>query len=464
MVKPSHVKSKPVRPGTAPRKYRKKSRVQGKQSPRWVWIWLGLTGIGVVSAMAGAILAISLSATPLRRVLLSSEDNALFSQGGSITSDSLSLPKLTRSVNVLILGTKVLTGDLDNPPPDLGYQQVVDSVDGLSDTMILVRFDPTRYKLTALSIPRDTPVRLSGYGEMKINAANLHGGAPLTARAVSQLLNGVPIDRYVRINVQAVEKLIDALGGVTLYVPNDMKYTDHSQHLYIDLKQGEQHLDGNKATQFLRFRYDRYGDIGRVQRQQLLIRAVIEQAIRPQTLLKLPKIFNVIQENIDTNLTVEELAALVGFAANTKRDDVQMLMLPGAFNGTGTNEVSYWLPDERGIRRIMANHFEQGLGGVADSTPERVRIAIQNSTGSEGAIAALQDSLRAQGYGNFFMANNWNEPLETTRIIAQKGDQGVAAQIQLALGIGEVRVESTGELSSDITIQLGRDWLQLRRP
>jgi len=86
----------------------------------------------------------------------------------------------------------------------------------------------------------------------------------------------------------------DALGGVTVYVPKDMKYQD-SQHLYINLKAGKHHLNGNQALQLLRFRYDENGDIGRIQRQQILMRALMEQALNPATLSRLPKILSVIQ-------------------------------------------------------------------------------------------------------------------------------------------------------------------------
>ena len=156
----------------------------------------------------------------------------------------------------------------------------------------------------------------------------------LSARATSELLGGIPIDRYIRINVQGVEKLIDVLGGITVHVPQDMKYQDDSQHLYINLKQGRQHLNGEQTLQFLRFRYDAYGDIGRVQRQQMAIRAVKEQALNPGTLLKLPQILSTIREHIDTNLSVEEIAALAGFSSQVGRDRVQMLMLPGEFGDT----------------------------------------------------------------------------------------------------------------------------------
>jgi LCP family protein required for cell wall assembly len=90
----------------------------------------------------------------------------------------------------------------------------------------------------------------------------------LSAKAVSNLLDGVGIDRYVRVNVVGFGKLIDTLGGITFYVPKDMKYKDDTQHLYVNLKAGEQHLNGDQAMQILRFRHDELG-ISVVQRQQL---------------------------------------------------------------------------------------------------------------------------------------------------------------------------------------------------
>jgi hypothetical protein len=282
----------------------------------------------------------------------------------------------------------------------------------------------------------------------------------LTAKAVSELLEGVGIDRYIRVNVQGVQSLVDALGGVTVYVPEDMKYQDDSQHLYINLKAGKQHLNGDKALQFLRFRYDKFGDIGRVQRQQLLMRALMEQALNPATLARMPKILSVIQSHIDTNLTVEELVALVGFGVQTNRSKVQMLMVPGDFNGTGQREISYWLPDRSRIQQMVAQHFDQGYRDRVAIDPAYVRVVIQDSTGKPEAVESMVSTLKKAGYQNVSIDDSWKEPLRVTRIVAQQGDDGSATAIRSSLGFGEVRVESTGNLTSDVTIQLGQDWLQ----
>ncbi|MGB5769876.1 MAG: LCP family protein [Crocosphaera sp.] len=439
----------------------RKSSVRKKpKGISWLLIGLGLTAVSLTSAAAGAFIAVSLSATPLKQSSLTPEQEKVFSQDEAISYKNLRLPALSRPVNVLVLGTKVLTSEIDEKPPEnLGYHALVNSFKGLSDTMVLVRFDPLSKKLSVLSIPRDTQTTIN-YELKKINEANYYGGPALTAETVSELLDGVPIDRYVRVNVQGVEKVIDALGGVNVYVPKDMKYTDHSQHLYIDLKEGEQHLDGEKAVSFLRFRYDRYGDIGRVQRQQMFMRALVEQALKPQTLLRMPEILSIISSYIDTNLTVEELVALSGFASQTKRSSVQMLMLPGRFSGDGKNEVSYWLPNRYQIKNMVAEYFDHGQPSfeVEQTNPSNLRIAIQDSTEDPEAVQRMVNYLREAGYRRVFVSDQWSQPLQTTRILAQNGDDLGAATLRADLGVGEVLVESTGNLASDITIVLGQDW------
>lgn len=445
-------------------KPRIKPRSQKLKRGRAILIGIGLTGLSVVSAVAGAILAISWSvSSPLQQTELTLQQKAVFSQEETVAQRNLTIPELSRPVNILVLGIKVLTSDVDDSlSKEAGYHALVNSFDGLSDTMLLLRFDPERQKLTVLSIPRDTRVRLEGHGEQKINIANDFGGPALTAAAVSELLGGINIDRYVRVNVQGVEKLIDALGGVTVDVPKDMKYNDFSQHLYINLKKGRQHLDGDKAVQFLRFRYDAYGDISRVQRQQMLMRSVVEQTLQPSTIFKIPEILSVIQSHIDTNLTVKELMALGDFAGSTKRSDVQMLMLPGDFSGDGRTGVSYWLPNENRIQKLVTEHFDvvtsdyQLTEGYEDYS--NIKIAIQDSIDNPEAVQAMVDSLRQAGYTRVYVSEAWHEPLAETKIVAQGGDDRAATSLRRSLGLGEVLIESTGILDSDVTIQIGRDW------
>ena len=456
----------------------KKTRKLNKK--RAILVGLGLASISLVSAGVGAFLAVALStASPLQKVELSPEEQKVFSQEKTVSAKNLTLPELDRPVNVLVLGIKVISSDLekkgiDFERQDVGYLHLVNSFDGLSDSMLLLRFDPKKEKVSVLSIPRDTRAYIDGYGVRKINHANEYGGPALAAATASELLGGVTIDRYVRVNVQGVEKLINALGGVTVNVPKDMKYTDFSQHLYIDLKKGIQHLDGDKAMQFLRYRYDDYGDISRVQRQQMLMRSAVEQTLKPATVVKIPKILSVIQSHLDTNLTVKELMALANFASERDRSHVNMMMLPGDFN-SGDEAVSYWLPDHKDIGKLMTSHFnlpspEKDYGEASNQYATaaldnrirvlnpRMRIAVQDSTKDQRVLQSALDILREAGYKRVFATKNWQDPLVKTRVIAQSGDDEAAKEVKSILGVGEVVVESTGYLKSDITVQIGRDW------
>ncbi|NDJ23893.1 LytR family transcriptional regulator [Nostoc sp. B(2019)] len=437
---------------------------QKSKSGRWLWFWVGMSGIAMVSATAGALLAVSLTSTPLQQAQLSPQDEAVF-DSDRISGGGLRFSELTRPVNLLVMGMSVLPPDVQNPPTEtqnLGYLPQVNSFDGLADVMLLLKFDPETKKVAMLSIPRDTRTEIEGYGVKKINATNIEGGPALSAKTVSNLLGGVGIDRYVRINVLGVAKLIDALGGVTVFVPKDMKYQDDSQHLYINLKAGKQHLNGDQVLQLLRFRHDELGDIGRIQRQQMVMRALMDQTLNPATVAQLPKVLDVVKEHIDTNLTVEELVALVGFGVRTNRSNMQMLMLPGRFSEKTEYDVSYWLPNKDNIAKLMTQHFglesEQGQQMV---DPASLRVAIQDSTGGDRSnLRPLIRALEKAGYRNVYVSKPWSEPLEETHIVAQQGDGDSAESIRNTLGFGEVRVESTGNISSDISIQVGQDWLQ----
>ncbi|NJR65949.1 MAG: LCP family protein [Leptolyngbyaceae cyanobacterium CRU_2_3] len=245
---------------------------------------------------------------------------------------------MSRPINVLVMGIDLPLDLPENTPSK-------DVFSGRSDTMLLVHLDPDKNTVNVLSIPRDTQVDLPGEGIEKINYANVVGGSKMAAQVVSQNLNGVTIDRYVRISTGAFRELVDLLGGVDVFVPQDMQYVDQTQNLHIDLKKGQQTLSGKQAEEFARFRHDDKGDIGRVQRQQQLIRALRDKLKNPTLVARLPQAIELFQKYIDTNLSPEEMLSLVGFGLGLKQDDFRMVMLPGRFSTPEEFVASYWLMD-----------------------------------------------------------------------------------------------------------------------
>jgi polyisoprenyl-teichoic acid--peptidoglycan teichoic acid transferase len=437
-----------------------------KKHRRPSWLWLCLASVGLVSAGGGAMLAISLSSTPLLRQQLSAVDAAVFRRNNSFSRSALQVPEVTKPVNILMLGIKTNTSDVRNSSgqerKEAGFDKEVDSLQGLSDTMMLLRFDPVSKRMVVLGVQRDTKVEYNGRS-MKINAIDQEGGIAQAAKVVSNTLAGVEIDRYVRMNNFGVEKIIDALGGLTVTVPKDIKYQDDSQHFYINLKAGKQHLDGEKLLGFMRFRKDANGDVGRMQRQQVVMKAMIEQWVNPITVARIPQLMSIVKSHVDTNLTVEEIIALGSFAANHGKGKVQTLMLPGDYNGDGKHGTSYWLANEEATKNMMAQYFDHGEVDNTPIAPDKLRIKVIDTSYFPDATQRFMKRLDKEGFRRANLDKDpkqLKENLDTTRIIVQHGGMVNGDAIKQALGFGEVEVGTSGDIYSDITIKLGKDWAQ----
>ncbi|NET51020.1 MAG: LCP family protein [Merismopedia sp. SIO2A8] len=344
----------------------------------------------------------------------------------------------------------------------------LDQFAGRSDAMLLIQLHPEDQTVNVLSIPRDTQVEFPGRnGVTKINHANLLGGPWLAAKVIHHNFNGVEIDRYVRINTSAFRDLVDALGGVDVDVPRPMKYTDQTQGLYIDLEEGAQRLTGEEAEQFARFRSDAYGDIGRVQRQQQLIRALRDRVMNPTVIPRIPSIVQLLRDHIDTNLTMEELLALLNFSLDLERDDFRMVMLPGTFSQSNEYIASYWLMDKVATAQVMENYFhvsppglvaQLGLERRGDRDLKALRIAVQNASSDPSVTREVIQQLRAEGFTQVYRGVPWSGTQAETHIIVQRGNLQGAELIKDALSQGTVVSASTGDLTSDLTIRIGDNW------
>jgi LCP family protein required for cell wall assembly len=364
--------------------------------------------------------------------------------------------KVARPVNILVMGIDRVPGATPGSPATFG---------GRSDTMILLRADPADDSVKLLSIPRDTQVEIPGVGVTKINDANVRGGAKLAATTVSSVLNGVQIDRYVRVNTEAFRELVDLLGGVEVYVPKPMSYEDKTQKLKINLAKGQQTLNGNQAEQFARFRHDDLGDIGRVQRQQILLKALLKKLTNPMVIPRLPSLVSTMQKYIDTNLTVEEMLALVGAGRQLSQGNFKMVMLPGRFSGPNEFVASYWIMNPTGRDRVMQQYFDvEPVSTTASDSraANSLRIAIQNASGNPDAARLMRQHLVKLGFYNVYIAPDWADRQRQTQIVVQQGDLTGAEELKKLLNVGMIEADSTGDLESDLTVRVGDDWVAVQ--
>lgn len=187
-----------------------------------------------------------------------------------------------------------------------------------SDTMLVASLNPVSKKISLFSLLRDTYTDIPGYGRDRINTAITHG--PNVAMQAAGDLLGIPIQYYIYTDFQGFIELVDAVGGVDFEVEKDMKYTSKADnHEYdIDLKKGMQHLDGEKALMYVRFRHDALSDFSRTERQRELLKAIADKMQTTTSIAKLPSILNGINPYIDTNLTLNDMwkLASVGYQSS----------------------------------------------------------------------------------------------------------------------------------------------------
>jgi LCP family protein required for cell wall assembly len=221
----------------------------------------------------------------------------------------------------------------------------------LTDTIMLGSFDTELKRVDVISVPRDTYYERPDYpgaAHQKINSIYKTEGVEAMAAAVSNVLCGVPIHFYDVISDDGVARIVDAMGGVTMDVPMDMRYTDAEQGLNIDLKQGVQTLNGDQAVQFLRFRKGYpTGDLGRVEAQQSFMKEAFKQSMG----FGFPKVAKTVVKEVDTNMKAGIAARIAGKALGMHTEDIATYMAPGAasrFNG-----ASYYLVDEAQVDELM---------------------------------------------------------------------------------------------------------------
>ena len=218
------------------------------------------------------------------------------------------------SQNILLLGTDVGGGN--------------------TDVITVLRVEGGTTSIT--QIPRDSYIEAEGYGPHKVNALYSLGGTDLLKRELSRKL-GRPINHHLIVNLAAIRRMADALGGIEVDVPKPMRYVDNSQGLTIDLQPGLQTLKGRDLEGFLRFRHDEMGDIGRLERQQLALKALFRKLTRPEHLVRLPLLLAAAGRDLKTDLGPMELGGLITLMGTTQLETKRLGGQPFYRDG-----ISYW--------------------------------------------------------------------------------------------------------------------------
>lgn len=367
----------------------------------------------------------------------------------------------------------------------------------LTDTIMLFSYNPRTQEASMLSIPRDTfigddPDEATAWD--KINSVYQLGVDGLLEDVSN--LTGIEVKNYVVVDTAGFKELVDTIGGVTFNVPMDMKYDSYSQGLHIDLKAGEQVLDGDKAEQLVRFRHNNDGstypasygleDEGRMKTQQAFLTELAKQTLTVGNIPKIMDILDIANKYVKTNMDFNMLKDYVPYLVELNMNDIKKDTLPG--EPALTNGVWVYLADEEDAPKVINELFPKSMLYNIEETDdntilnttvneensqtsienetnntsttnnmdkEDIKIELLNATDNIKNISKMSNLLEDLGY-NVTKTGNTNSASKTVIINRSNVSEEFLNEIKQELKTAEV--EEGGETTVDITIIIGQDY------
>lgn len=397
-------------------------------------------------------------------------------KAATVCSDDVDISQLHREgdsrINILLLG-------IGGPGHDGA---------NLTDTIMLASIDPITNKTTLMSIPRDLWVRIPGDGSQKINAAYADAVNNSTAKdqisqetdGITQLdktlqpvLDGVRIHYHVLLDFPAFKQMVDALGGVTVNVPETLydptvAWENHNNPVLA--KKGIQTFNGDQALLYSRSR-ETSSDFARGERQRLIITAIKQKAFSAGTFtnpLKVSSLLDSLGQNVYTDFSSSDIKCLlkqiqtIPASAFTSLDMVtppNQLLTTGNINGLSVVEPRAGLYNYSAIHTFLHKSLLDGL-----IVKENAPVAVYNATAASGVATAASNTLKEYGYNVIVTANAaTNNPSTTTIVDLSKGtDKYTKHYLEARYGVAAVKKMPAGSgitppVNAKFVIILGED-------
>lgn len=368
--------------------------------------------------------------------------------------------------------------ELDAPKPqakDEPFYMILMGVDSRargeasrSDTLIIARVDTEQERVTLISIPRDTRVNIPGHGKTKINAAHSYGGPALVIKTVKEI-TGLPISHYAEVDFWGFIEVVDALGGVTVDVPEDIYDMKAANHVKAnaELEAGTQLLDGGHALTFVRSREFPRGDLQRIENQQVFFRALLKEMLKTSNVLRLPSVVSAMAGSVTTDLSVGNLVGIANKLKGMDDSGLETVTMPGEPKMIGGG--SYVVMDEEAfaqmIERVKTGQPAELTEETQEAvTPDTVTVTIKNGAGVSGVGADAARKLGGAGF-NVGEVGNMNQFVYEETLVVYKDQKDAAELVDANLKVGKV-VASRGmySFSTDVLVIIGDDWGPADKP
>ncbi len=319
---------------------------------------------------------------------------------------------------------------------------------GRADTIVFLSISPKNKDTLILSIPRDTRVEIPGRGMDKINHAYAFGGEKLISKTVSSFLD-VPLHFYAVVDFKGFVSLIDGLGGIEIDIEKEMHYVDKAGGVNINLYPGKQILNGEKALEYIRFRHDRLGDLGRIKRQQKLAIALINKMMKFDSITKIPQLLEGIKGYIETNIKVQDVIAMANLFKGVNQEKYKLETVHG--NPVYIEGVSYLEPDVEEVQqRVKSLIYGKNSG---------VKVEVLNGNGMAGVAHKIAKELELQGFEVVNIANADNFDYQKTRIIVYSKKVNLDNEFKRLFNDFEIVKRYQTQDGPDLVIILGKDMI-----
>lgn len=348
-----------------------------------------------------------------------------------------------------------------------------------TDTMIVATLDPQTKTAGMLTIPRDlyVPIPAPGAGENRINTANFYGetskypgGGPALARKTVEYNFAIPIHYYVLIDFGGFRKLIDAIGGIDIDVPQAIDDPDYPTEdygiMHLQIPAGLQHMDGDLALKYARSRKTT-SDFDRSKRQMQVILAARDKALKINAIAQAPQLLAQLSQAVQTDMSPEQILALAPIVAQIRPDNIKSRSIDLTMSyeiklNTGADVL--W-PDREKIGTMIQEMFSttQGTNVVASISPlraEAARIVVLNGTGKDGLAAMASRYLKDNGF-NVVQIGNAEKRDYTKTVLVDLADKPATLDWlsqRFNIDPSNIKRNPTTERDSDIRVILGSDW------
>lgn len=387
-----------------------------------------------------------------------------------LNADSLQPWSGTERVTILLLGID---------------QRCDESGPTHTDSMMLVTVDPMGLSAGVLSLPRDMWVEIPGFEVDRINQAHYYGeayeypgGGPALAVETVEAFLGVRIDYYAAVNFDAFIEVVNEIGGIDISVTEDIVDESYPDRCYgydpFEIEAGDHHLGGEMALKYARTRATLGGDVDRAERQQQVVLAVREKVLSlnmiPQLLAKSPAIWQTLQNNVRTDMTLEEAVQLALLVQDIPRESIETAVIDYDYvePSTTPDGRQVLVPNRDYIRQLRNKLFTVPIPPTPEiqnlpalMAEEKARVAVHNGTPEFGLAGETELFLTTNGIKVTEVDNADSATYRTTQIIDYGNHLNTRRFLIQLMGVPPLNV-STGETPDgdyDMLIIIGSDWL-----